>query len=71
MRKKYRIKVETGTVMVPVGWNGLCEAVDYACYIVQVRKWWGWSEVKAFADNDDPGFSRREAEELLDKLNER
>ena len=60
MRKKYRIKTAFGP--------------DYTrpVYIVQVRAWWGaWVYVKHFHDHDDPDFARREAEELLEKLNER
>lgn len=40
-------------------------------FIIQVRKRFGrWVTVKRFFDAEDPGFARREAEELLDKLNE-
>ena len=41
-------------------------------YYVQVRTWLGvWVTVKKFYDPYDPDFARREAEELLDKLNEK
>lgn len=30
-----------------------------------------WLTIKSFSDSDDPDFARREAEELLDKLNEK
>jgi hypothetical protein len=34
--------------------------------------WLGlWIDVKQFKDEEDPDFVRREAEELLDKLNEK
>lgn len=59
MRKKYRIKAAIES--------------DYAApwYIVQVRRFVVWVDVKIFYDPYDPGFARREAEELLDKLNEK
>lgn len=41
-------------------------------YYVQVRTWIGvWVTVKRFFDPWDSDFARREAEELLDKLNEK
>jgi len=60
MRKKYRIKII------------LYAGYTHPSYIVQVRAWWGmWVNVKYFDDPEDPDFARREAEELLDKLNEK
>lgn len=57
--KKYRIKKVLGVG----GYHPL--------YIVQVHTWLGlWVDVKEYDDPDDPDFARREAEELLDKLNE-
>lgn len=58
MRKKYRIKTTI--------------ELDYIAplYIVQVLRWFGWVNIKSFYDPYDPDFARREAEELLDKLNE-
>lgn len=59
MRKKYRIKATIEPDHV-APW-----------YIVQVRRWVGiWVDVKIFYDPYDPDFARREAEELLNKLNE-
>ena len=58
MRKKYRIKTLTGELLYPV-------------YCVQVRKLFRWVTVKHFFDPYDPDFAQREAEELLDKLNEK
>ena len=57
-RKKYRIKATINP--------------DYVnpCYKVQVLRWFGWVDVKVFYDPYDRDFARREAEELLDKLNE-
>lgn len=41
-------------------------------YTVQVHLLFGlWVNVKSFCDEDDPDFARLEAEELLDKLNEK
>lgn len=41
-------------------------------YMVQVRTVIGlWVGVKYFYDPYDPDFAKREAEELLDKLNEK
>lgn len=60
MRKKYRIKIALGAGYARPG------------YVVQVCAWWGlWVNVKYFDEPDDPDFARREAEELLDKLNEK
>ena len=60
MRKKYRIKT---TIEL--------EEVS-PLYIVQVRTWIGlWIDVKIFYDPYDPDFANSEAEELLDKLNEK
>lgn len=57
--KKYRIKTVLGASYL------------HPLFIVQVRSWLGiWVDVKQFDDPDDPDFARREAEELLDKLNE-
>lgn len=60
MRKKYRIKTTI-------------ELEEVApLYIVQVRTWIGlWIDVKNFYDPYDPDFAKSEAEELLDKLNEK
>ena len=66
MRKKYRIKTTLDTSM------GIGRTADCPVYIVQVRAWWGmWVNVKVFYDPYDPDYGRREAEELLDKLDER
>lgn len=59
MRKKYRIKTE------------LLQHYTAPLYIVQVRRWFGWVNIKSFYDPYDPDFAKREAEELLDKLNEK
>ena len=60
MRKKYRIKVVATTREFSPG------------YIVQVRTWVGlWVNIKFFYGPYDPDFAKREAEELLDKLNEK
>lgn len=60
MSKKYRIKVILGVSYAHPG------------YIVQVRTWLGiWVNVKYFYYPEDPDFARREAEELIDKLNEK
>ena len=57
MKRKYRIK---GKV-----------AYDDVCYfVVQVRRWFGWVNIKKFQDQDDESYALRCAEELLEKLNE-
>lgn len=57
--KKYRIKTAFGS------------GCFYHCFLVQVRAWWGvWVTVKRFDDPLDPDYAQREAEELLDKLND-
>lgn len=59
MRKKYRIKVMTE------------DGYTIPAFVVQVRAWWcAWVNVKEFYDPWDTAFARREAEELLDELNE-
>ncbi len=59
MKKKYRIKVVATTREFTPS------------YIVQVHTWLGlWVTIKPFYEPYDPDFARREAEELLDKLNE-
>lgn len=65
MRKKYRIKRTCKWVRT--------EKRHLYCptYIVQVHVISGiWIGVKSFRDEEDSDFARREAEELLDKLNE-
>ena len=50
---------------------GIGRTADCPVYIVQVRAWWGvWVNVKEFYDPYDPDFAHREAEELLEKLND-
>lgn len=64
MRKEYRIKRICKWVHT--------EKRHLYCptYIVQVHVILGiWIGVKSFRDEEDPDFGRREAEELLDKLN--
>ena len=39
-------------------------------YLVQVRRWFGWVNIKKFQDPDDESYALRCAEELLEKLNE-
>lgn len=57
--KKYRIKVVPDAGRIHPG------------YLVQVRSWWGlWVNVKYYEDFADPEYAKREAEELLEKLNE-
>ena len=57
MKMKYRIK-------------GV-EASDDAWYfVVQVRRWFGWVNIKKFQDPDDESYALRCAKELLEKLNE-
>lgn len=57
MKRKYRIKG-----MWEYRWN--------PHYSVQVKRWFGWVTIKKFID-DDMGFAKREAEELLEKLEEK
>ena len=57
MKMKYRIKEK--------------EAYDDVWYfVVQVRKWCGWGNIKKFQDPDDESYALRCAKELLEKLNE-
>lgn len=66
MREKYRIKTSDEYVA------GLGGQMTTPVYVVQMHAWWGaWVNVKEFIDIWDPDFARREAEELLDKLNEK
>lgn len=47
------------------------EASDDVWYfVVQVRRWFGWVNIKKFQDPDDDSYALRCAKELLEKLNE-
>ncbi len=39
-------------------------------YAVQVRKWYGWVTVKEYDEGSDSDFALRQAEELLELLNQ-
>ncbi|QCD39700.1 hypothetical protein [Duncaniella freteri] len=66
MKKKYRIRRTCKWV------HSHNRHLYCPTYSVQVRTWPGlWIDVKQFKDEEDPDFARREAEELLDKLNEK
>ena len=57
MKRKYRIKEK--------------ETYDDVWYfVVQVRRWFGWVNIKKFQDPDDDSYALRCAVELLEKLNE-
>ena len=68
MKQKYRIRT--------LGYQGVLDTeemvmpsrVTLTAYLVQVRCWWGWVTVKEFCDTADPDFAHREAEELLEIL---
>ncbi len=64
--KKYRIKRTCN-------WVHTSHQYLYCpTFTVQVHLLLGlWVNVKSFIDPEDPDFARREAEELLDKLNEK
>ena len=57
MKRKYRIK-EKETY------------ADVWYFVVQVRRWFGWVNIKKFQDPNDESYALRCAEELLEKLNE-
>ena len=57
MKRKYRIK-EKETYG------------DVWYFVVQVRRWFGWVNIKKFQDHDDESYALRCAKELLEKLNE-
>lgn len=64
--KKYRIKRTRKWVHVPD------RHLHCPTFAVQMFIIFGlWLTIKSFTDSDDPDFARREAEELLDKLNEK
>ena len=66
MRKKYRIKTIHECV------SGLLGVTILPIYRVEVRTWCGiWVTVKEFCDITDFEFAKREAEELLEHLNEK
>ena len=57
MKRKYRIKEK--------------ETYDDVWYfVVQVRRWFGWVNIKKFQDQTDESYALRCAKELLEKLNE-
>lgn len=39
-------------------------------YAVQVRKWYGWATIKEYDEGSDSDFAFRQAEELLEFLNQ-
>lgn len=57
MERKYRIK-------------GVEAYDDVWYFVVQVRHWFGWVDVKEFCYPNDEAYALRCAEELLEKLNE-
>lgn len=66
MKRKYRIKTIKENV------SGLLGVTILPIYCVQVHTWCGiWVTIKEFEDITDFDFARREAEELLDHLNEK
>lgn len=66
MRKKYRIRRTCKWV------DTFHQLLHCPTFTVQVHILFGlWVNVKSFRDEEDPDFARREAEDLLDKLNEK
>ena len=57
MKRKYRIK-------------GVEASDDVWYFVVQVRRWFGWVNIKKFQDQTDESYALRCAKELLEKLNE-
>lgn len=64
--KKYRIKRICKWVHIP-GKHLFCPTFSVQMFII----FGVWLTIKSFTDPEDPDFARREAEELLDKLNEK
>lgn len=44
---------------------------EYTAFVVQMRKWYGWTDIKEFEYGEDTDFARIEAEELLEMLENR
>lgn len=70
---KYRIKkygLVFGDSREPLSCEPLQTSLcyDVIIYAVQVKKWFGWVTVKEFCDISDGEFSKLEAEELLEHL---
>ena len=63
MKRKYRIKEVTE-------FDGDAPQFVVRYYVVQVRRWFGWVNIKKYRDPDDEGYALRCAVELLEKLNE-
>ena len=61
MKRKYRIKKKE---------TFDADALIVRYYVVQVRRWFGWVNIKKFQDTDDESYALRCAVELLEKLNE-
>ncbi len=64
--KKYRIKRTCKWVHFP-GEHLFCPTFSVQVFII----FGVWLTIKTFTDPEDTDFARREAEELLDKLNEK
>lgn len=62
MKRKYRIK---GYEV----WDSEVPHIIVTIYVVQVRRWFGWVDVKTFYDPDDDDYALRCAAELLEMLN--
>lgn len=70
---KYRIDkytVALGCPGEPLSSELICKepCFDVEVYAVQVKKWYGWVTIKEYFDLNDNEFSRLEAEELLEHL---
>ena len=63
MKRKYRIKEVAE-------FDGDAPQFLMTYFVVQVRRWFGWVNIKKFYDSDDEDYALRCAEELLEKLNE-
>lgn len=68
MKRRYRILAATVDGVLDGDYMVMPSRVTTTVYQVQVRRWWGWVTVKEFCDTADPDFARREAEELLEIL---
>lgn len=40
-------------------------------YAVQVRRWWGWVTIKEYDEGHDSEYALKQAEELLELIEER
>lgn len=68
--RKFRIRKVRSVAYTELSAQLFAPQVMEDAYAVQMRQWYGWVTVRAFAEMDDSEFARIRAEELFEKLTE-